>query len=99
MAVVHVSRLAESDLLEIGSYTFSGWGATQTLRYIAELEGCCQELADQPALGRQCNYIRPGLRRMERGSHVIFYRLHQGGILVSRILHRRMLPNHHHMEE
>jgi hypothetical protein len=29
---------------------------------------------------------------MEHGSHVVFYRQEPGGILVSRILHRRMLP-------
>lgn len=29
---------------------------------------------------------------MEQGKHVIFYRQHEGGILMSRILHQRMLP-------
>ena len=29
---------------------------------------------------------------MERGRHVVFYRVDAGGILVSRILHERMLP-------
>ena len=49
-------------------------------------------LADNPALGRACNDVRPGLRRMECGRHVVFYREGAGGILVSRILHQRMLP-------
>ena len=43
-------------------------------------------------LGRTCDHIRHGLRRMERGEHVIFYRESAGGIRVSRILHQRMLP-------
>ncbi len=50
-------------------------------------------LAENPAIRRQCDNIRPGLRRMERGRHVVFYREAAGGILVSRILHQRMLPN------
>lgn len=29
---------------------------------------------------------------MEQGKHVIFYRQHKGGILASRTLHQRMLP-------
>jgi len=29
---------------------------------------------------------------MEHGRHVVFYREAAGGILVSRILHQRMLP-------
>ena len=29
---------------------------------------------------------------MEQGRHVVFYREEPGGILISRILHQRMLP-------
>jgi plasmid stabilization system protein ParE len=29
---------------------------------------------------------------MEQGKHVVFYRVEPGGILISRILHQRMLP-------
>jgi toxin ParE1/3/4 len=92
VAAFHFSRRAEADLLEIGVYTLQNWGADQTIRYIDQLEACCQRLADNPALGRACDEIRPGLRRMEQGKHVIFYRQREGGILVSRILHQRMLP-------
>lgn len=92
MAVFHFSRRAEADLLEIGAYTLENWGADQTIRYIDQLETCCRRLADNPGLGRSCDEIRPDLRRMEHGKHVIFYRQYQGGILVSRILHQRMLP-------
>jgi toxin ParE1/3/4 len=89
------SRLAESDLLSVGSYTLRTWGETQTVRYLAELEACCQQLADNPALGRSCDDIRPGLHRREQGKHVIFFRRESEGILVSRILHERMLPVRH----
>ena len=30
---------------------------------------------------------------MEQGKHVVFYRQEPGGILISRILHQRMLPD------
>jgi toxin ParE1/3/4 len=56
------------------------------------LKDCCQLLADNPALGRQCDEIRPGLRRMKQGKHVVFYRQEPGGILICRILHQSMLP-------
>jgi toxin ParE1/3/4 len=56
-------------------------------------------LADNPALGRSCDDIRPGLRRMESGQHVVFYREEAGGILISRILHQRMLPERHAMDD
>jgi toxin ParE1/3/4 len=79
-------------LYDIGVYTFRIWGEAQTDRYIGELEDCCQQLADNPRLGRTCDEVRPGLRRREQGRHVVFYRKEPGGILVSRILHQRMLP-------
>jgi plasmid stabilization system protein ParE len=40
-----LSRLAEADLLSIGTYTLRTWGEAQTLRYIGQLEACCQQLA------------------------------------------------------
>jgi toxin ParE1/3/4 len=93
------SRRAEADLLSIGGYTLDNWGKAQAARYIGELERCCQTLADNPALGRLCDEVRPGLRRHEHGSHVVFYRQGRGGILISRILHQRMLPNRHAIDD
>ena len=92
MATFCLSRLAEADLLDIASYTLRVWGEDQTIRYLDDLENSCQQLANKPELGRACDHVRPGLRRMECGQHVIFYRIETGGILVSRILHARMLP-------
>jgi len=90
--VLRYSCRAEADVLGISRYTLRTWGEERTIRYIDDLEACCQTLAGNPMLGRACDRIRPGLRRMERGRHVIFYRGDARGILVSRILHRRMLP-------
>ncbi|MGA3202513.1 MAG: type II toxin-antitoxin system RelE/ParE family toxin, partial [Bryobacteraceae bacterium] len=67
-------------------------GEDQAFRYLDALEASCQMLAENPALGRACDNFRPGLRRMEHGRHVLFYRQVAGGILISRILHQRMLP-------
>ncbi|WP_420237095.1 type II toxin-antitoxin system RelE/ParE family toxin [Telmatobacter bradus] len=43
-------------------------------------------------MGRTCEWISPGLRRHESGSHVIFYRLRPSGIRITRVLHQQMLP-------
>jgi plasmid stabilization system protein ParE len=34
---------------------------------------------------------RPGIRRVEHRSHVIFYSVEQNDVLVTRILHKHML--------
>jgi toxin ParE1/3/4 len=85
-------RSAAGDLQNIAAYTPGTWGQAQADRYLSELAACCQRLADNPRMGRLCSNIRPGLRRLEHGKHVLFYRQEPGGILVSRILHQRMLP-------
>jgi toxin ParE1/3/4 len=99
VAAFRFSRRAEADLLVIGAYTLRSWGEDQTIRYLDDLEACCQVLSDNPALGRACDDVRPGLRRMECGRHVVFYREDAGGILVSRILHQRMLPERHAIDD
>jgi toxin ParE1/3/4 len=99
MGKFRFSRRAEADLLNIGAYTLRKWGKTQAARYLGELETCCQTLAVNPTLGRLCDDIRPGLRRHEHGRHVLFYRQDRGGILVSRILHQRMLPHRHALDD
>jgi toxin ParE1/3/4 len=100
VAAFRFSRRAEADLLSIADYTLRTWGEAQADRYIGELETCCQMLADNSRLGRPCDEVRPGLRRMEHGKHVVFYRLQKpGGIIVVRILHQRMLPERQAIED
>jgi len=49
-------------------------------------------------LGRACDDIKNGYRRVERGKHVIIYRVEEYGIFVGRILHDRMPPRKHVIE-
>lgn len=95
MGELRFSRRAEADLLEIGDYTARNWSKEQAARYLSELERCCEQLAANPGLGRSCEDIRPGLLRREYASHVVFFRKELGGVLISRILHKRMLPEEH----
>jgi toxin ParE1/3/4 len=95
VAAFRFSRRAEADLLGIANYTLRTWGRAQTTRYLGELEALLKTLANKPALGRACDDIRPGLRRIEHRKHVVFYRQELTGILISRILHQTMLPDKH----
>jgi toxin ParE1/3/4 len=99
VAAFRFSRRAEADLLRIAEYTLRTWGKTQAARYLSELEKCCQTLAGNPSLRRLCDDVRPGLHRLEHRKHVVFYRRDSLGILVTRILHQRMLPERHAIED
>lgn len=76
----------------IGEYTLRTWGEAQTVHYLNRIEDRMEQLAANPLLGRRCDEILPGLRRMEEGRHVIFYGTTNEGILISRILHQSMVP-------
>lgn len=94
-----LSRLAEIDLTDIATYSLENWGMDQANRYIDALEACCQQFSKNPQTGRACDQVRPGLRRMECERHIVFYRVEANGILISRILHQRMLPKRHIIDE
>jgi plasmid stabilization system protein ParE len=58
-----------------------------SLRFVAKRWRITQRWAD-------VDDVRPGLRRLEHGRRVVFYR--EGGngdVLISRFLHQRMLPD------
>lgn len=78
-------------MADIAGYTLRNWGIEQAIFYLDLIEQRCGQLAVHPRLGRSCDEIRPGLRRMEVGKHVVFYRQQIDGILISRIMHERML--------
>jgi toxin ParE1/3/4 len=97
VAKFHFSRRAETDAADIDEYTYRTWGEEQAVAYLNELENCCRLLAGNPKIGHACDEVRSGLRRMECGRHVIFYRKDRGGIVVVRILHQRMIPDRNTM--
>jgi toxin ParE1/3/4 len=99
MQSVRFSVAALKDLADIDAYTAREWGEAQADRYLGRLQTRLSKLARNPQSGRQCPEFRPGLRRIEEGKHVVFYRELESGIVVSRILHQSMLPELHRMDE
>jgi toxin ParE1/3/4 len=86
-----LTKRALIDLVEIGTYTQKHWGWEQRNNYLTMLDGCFQQLAADPLMGKDCSEIREGYRKMSAGSHVIFYRQkHSGKVEIVRILHGHM---------
>jgi toxin ParE1/3/4 len=86
-----LSPAAQADPAEIWSYSFENWGAAQADRYVNGIRDACAELTGNPTRGRAVDDIRPGYRKLAVGSHVLFYRVADSGLIdVIRILHRRM---------
>jgi putative addiction module CopG family antidote len=65
---------------------------------LEEVRSYIRQIAAEKLMGRDCDRIETGYRRVEQGRHVIVYRLQGDGIVVGRVLHQRMLPRLHTLE-
>lgn len=95
MAKYELTNAADRDLTNIYSYTVEQFGEQQADSYLMELDDCFNTLAEKPKLGRSAERLRPGYRRFEHRSHVVFFTEIPGGIRIVRVLHNRMdVPRH-----
>lgn len=85
-----LTRAARNDLIGIARFTQRRWGVTQRDRYLAQLDDAFHQLAENPELGKGCDYIRRGYRKFPIASHVIYYRISSGRVEIVRVLHKRM---------
>lgn len=91
-----LSPAARADLEQIWDYTLERWGAQQAEDYLRDLVAGIERASANPLIGRACDDIRPGYRKLPAGSHVVFYRTTAEGVVdVVRVLHRRMDVDRH----
>jgi len=91
MAKYHILNRAVDDLTEIWNYTFDEWSEKQADKYYELLLEGCNELANNPLLGKEYHEISNKLLGYKWGEHIIFYiTCDTNEIEVVRILHSRM---------
>lgn len=94
MSKFELSNKAKGDLIKIAKYTQLTWGTAQRNDYLKLLDNTFHQLAGEPMLGVNCDYIREGYRKRPQGSHVIYYKENKHNqILIVRILHKSMDVN------
>jgi toxin ParE1/3/4 len=71
-------------MLEYGTEIF---GRRAALRYYDELAELVELIVQQRRLGRERPDLLPGIRMHSHGSHVVFYRIDPGEIVIVRVLH------------
>lgn len=81
---------AEKDIDEIYDFTAERWEIAKAASYIQDIREKCRLAANRQLSGRGAQHIRAGYRRLNVGSHVIFFTQLNDGIEVIRILHSRM---------
>ena len=91
MSLFTLTNMAKADLKEIADFTQSRWGREQRNLYLQMLDVSFRQLAANPLKGNDCNDIRIGYRKLNVGSHVIFYRQTLADTIdIVRVLHGRM---------
>ena len=91
MVKYELTNKAVADLNEIWEYTLENWSENQADRYYDMLLGLCQDIADNPELGKNYDGIKSDLFGLKANQHVIFYRKSEvNPIEITRILHERM---------
>jgi len=91
MAEFKLTNKAVEDLSKIWDYTFEVWSERQADKYYESLISNCQEIADNPHLGKNYDGITQNLLGIKTNRHIIFYRtLNESYVEITRILHERM---------
>jgi len=91
MAEFRLTNKAVEDLSKIWDYTFEVWSEKQADNYYKSLISNCQEIAENPDLGKNYGGITETLLGLKSNRHIIFYRtLNKNYVEITRILHERM---------
>jgi len=90
MAEYKLTNKTVDDLSKIWDYTFEVWSEKQADKYYNGLISNCQEIAENPDLGKNYKGISKQLLGIKANRHIIFYRtLNENYIEITRILHER----------
>jgi toxin ParE1/3/4 len=81
---------AEADILDIWYHTIERWGFSQAVKYDTSIQERIEGLAAGRTVSRRADEVSPGLRRVEVGRHVVFFREDDVAVTVVRVLHQRM---------
>jgi toxin ParE1/3/4 len=91
MAKYHLLKRAFDDLDEIWDYTYEEWSENQADKYYQLLLSDCQDIANNPSLGKSYPQISNVLFGYKSGGHIIFYKIITSEeIEIVRILHGMM---------
>lgn len=88
MKLFRLSVAARNDLRGIYRYTRENFGKAQAELYVTDLTKACAALADSPSIGRDTDFVLPGLKRHEHAEHLLFFTVQHSDILIIRILGR-----------
>ncbi|MFW5758275.1 MAG: type II toxin-antitoxin system RelE/ParE family toxin [Bacteroidota bacterium] len=91
MAKYELTNKAVEDLTGIWEYTIEKWSEQQADKYFNLLLDTCQDIANNPELGKNYDGITKDLYGLKMNRHIVFYRKRINlPVEITRILHERM---------
>ena len=90
MGSYKLSFKAREDLKNIYKYTLLNFGVNQAKTYLNKFTNRFLALSRMSLQGRKANIFKEGLRRLEVGSHIVFYFQKKNEIIIVRVLHSNM---------
>ena len=87
---IELTPKAHEDLSRIWDYSAHQWGKAQAETYIRNIGQTIESLLSSCNASQNVDFIRTGYRRIQSGSHVIFFKYASETITVIRILHQKM---------
>jgi toxin ParE1/3/4 len=91
MAKFFLTQKAIDDLSKIWNYTYNKWSEEQADKYYYQILLTCQELAENPEMGKKYEEIDSGILGFKIQKHILFYRNgKKQSIEILRILHVQM---------
>lgn len=79
---------AIEQLHEIFEYSAIRFGKIVAANYFESFGKCFRMIAENPEIGRISNNTSGGIRRHEHKSHVIYYKIVAGKVLIGAVIHK-----------
>ena len=91
MAKYKLTNKAVDDLTKIWNYTIDKWSENKADKYYLMLMENCNDVANNPELGKNYSVVSENLLGFKAGRHIIFYRMiEENEVEITRILHEQM---------
>lgn len=90
-----LSNDAEQDITDIYLYSYQEFGEAKAESYYQALLEHFENLARNPAMGRDFSFIKAHTRRSNCISHAIYYQIVEKDVLILRVLHQSRDPAQH----
>lgn len=86
---------AQVDITQIHEYTINQWGKAQADKYLSMIYEAIKTITKIPTIGKPRSDIDKNTHSFAYASHVIYYKVTDNKLVITAVLHKRMVPTNH----